>query len=237
MQESFADIKKFLDAQQVTLVAVSKSKTEAEIMNVYDQGQRIFGENKVAELIDKYEKLPKDIEWHLVGHLQTNKVKSVVPVATLIHSVDSWKLLEEIEKQSAMVQRITDVLIQVHVAEEETKFGLSINEARKVIADDRLMDFTNIRIRGLMCIASLTEKTEQIRKEFQSVKVLFDEVRLKLLTYPTISDISPSFALDVKFFDIISMGMSNDYKIAIEAGSTMVRIGSAIFEERMNYEL
>lgn len=232
MKESFTQIKKFLDAHQVALVAVSKTKPEDEIMMIYGQGQRIFGENRVSELLDKCEKLPKDIEWHLVGHLQTNKVKNIIPVVSLIHSVDSWKLLEQIEKHSAMSQRVTDVLIQIHIAQEETKSGLTIDEARKVIADDRLSDFTNLRIRGLMTIATLTDNVQQLRKEFQSVKLLFDEVRMKLLTAPSICDISRSLALNDNFFNILSMGMSNDYKIAIEEGSTMVRIGSRIFGER-----
>jgi pyridoxal phosphate enzyme (YggS family) len=232
MTESYIQIKKVLDAHEVTLVAVSKTKSIEEIMQVYDAGQRIFGENKVQELIDKQKNLPADILWHLVGHLQTNKVKLVIPVAALIHSVDSWKLLQEIEEESAKANLITDVLIQVHIAEEETKFGLMVNDARKLLADDKLGQFQNIRIRGLMGMATLINDEVQIRKEFQSLKTFFDEVRLKLMNVSVISDITPSPVLNNNDFTILSMGMSGDYKIAMEAGSNMVRIGTAIFGVR-----
>ncbi len=232
MEESFEQLSMFLNSKNVTLVAITKTKTPQQIMKVYDRGHRIFGENKVQELIEKYEPLPKDIEWHLVGHLQTNKVKTVVPLVTLIHSVDSWKLLEEIEKQSAHFNRITEILIQVHIAEEESKYGLTIEDARKLLADDHLADYSNVRIRGLMGIASLTKHQEQVRQEFKNLKVFFDEVRLKLMNVSSMSDITASWILALDTFNILSMGMSDDYKIAIEEGSNMVRIGRAIFGER-----
>ncbi len=181
MEESFEQLSMFLNSKNVTLVAITKTKTPQQIMKVYDRGHRIFGENKVQELIEKYEPLPKDIEWHLVGHLQTNKVKTVVPLVTLIHSVDSWKLLEEIEKQSAHFNRITEILIQVHIAEEESKYGLTIEDARKLLADDHLADYSNVSIRGLMGIASLTKHQEQLSEEFKMLNVFLDEVRSQLM--------------------------------------------------------
>lgn len=232
MKESFAEIKQFLDARQVTLVAVTKTTPPEEIEKVYGQGQRIFGENRVNEMLDKYEVMSKEIEWHLVGHLQTNKVKYIVPFVSLIHSVDSWKLLEEIEKHAKNQQRTIDILVEIHIATEETKFGLSVEEARKLLTNNSLEDFENVRIRGLMGIASLTRNQDQIKKEFQSLKTFYDEVRFKLINVSLMSDIMPSKALKIDDFNILSMGMSNDYKLAIEEGSNMVRIGSAIFGER-----
>lgn len=229
MKESYQEIKKYLDEHEVTLVAISKMKSPDEISQIYNSGQRIFGENKVHELLEKSEVLPYDIIWHLVGHLQTNKVKSILPKVSLIHSVDSWKLLQEIEKDSKKLERTASILIQVRIAEEETKYGLTIEDARKLLADDRLYQFESFRIRGLMGMATLTENKDQVRAEFRSLKVFYDEVKLKLITQPPISDITPSIALNAADFNILSMGMSNDYKIAVEEGSNMVRIGNAIF--------
>jgi pyridoxal phosphate enzyme (YggS family) len=180
-------------------------------------------------LLDKRTELPADIEWHLIGHLQTNKVKYIVPFISLIHSVDSMKLLEEIEKHSKSHARVTNVLIQIHIASEETKHGLSIEEARKLFTQESLEDFEHIRIRGLMGMATLTDNHELVRKEFRSLKTFYDEVRLKLINVSIMSDIFPSKVLNIDDFNILSMGMSNDYKIAIEEESNMVRLGSAIF--------
>lgn len=197
---------------------MSKTKTPVEILAVYNQGHRIFGENKVQELVSKYEALPKDIQWHLIGHLQTNKVKYVVPFVSMIQSVDSWKLLKEIDKEANKKNHNVNVLFQIHIATEETKFGLSYEEAEAIFSNPELKDLTGITISGLMGMASLTEDEQQIRNEFRGLKNFFERYRqlqgsnIKLQT--------------------LSMGMSSDYKLAIEEGSNMVRIGSAIFGER-----
>ncbi|HUM48416.1 MAG TPA: YggS family pyridoxal phosphate-dependent enzyme, partial [Chitinophagales bacterium] len=180
---------------------------------------RIFGENKVQELADKYEALPKDIVWHLVGHLQTNKVKYIAPFVSLIHSIDSWKLLEEVNKQAKKQERLMDVLLQIYIAQEDTKFGLSFEEARDLLHHKQLHTLENICIRGIMGISTFTDDLKQVRNEFKSLKTFFDAVQ-SLRS----SNFQP---------DILSMGMSGDYKIAIEEGSNMVRIGSAIFGNRM----
>jgi pyridoxal phosphate enzyme (YggS family) len=216
----YAEIKKFCDVKGIDLVAISKTKTLSEILAVYNQGQRIFGENKAQELVDKAQTLPKDIQWHLVGHLQTNKVKYIVQLVSLIHSIDSWKLLEEVNKQSAKLNCVVDVLLQIHIAKEETKFGLSYEEAKMILLNPELEQLMNVRIRGLMGMATLTEDEEQVRKEFRELKNFFEEMKLQI----------SKFTLQT-----LSMGMSSDYKIAVEEGSTMVRVGSAIFGER-NYE-
>ena len=236
MEQSFEQLKMFLNSRDVTLVAVTKTRIPQEVLKIYEQGHRVFGENKAQELAEKFEALPKDIEWHLIGHLQTNKVKIVIPLVTLIHSVDSWRLLDEIEKQSAQLNRITEILIQVHIAAEETKYGLSIEDARKMLADDHLEVYRNVRIRGLMGIASLTDNQDQVRQEFKRLKVFYDEVRLKLMNVSSMSDIATSWILALDTFNILSMGMSDDYQMAIEEGSTLVRIGRAIFGER-NYPI
>jgi pyridoxal phosphate enzyme (YggS family) len=217
---AYAEIKKFCDLKGVDLVAISKTKTPSEILAVYDQGQRVFGENKVQELIEKANSLPKDIQWHLVGHLQTNKVKHIVPLVSLIHSIDSWKLLQEVSKQSSKFNRVTDVLLQIHIAKEETKFGLSYQEARVILLKPELKKLTHVRIQGFMGMATLTENEEQIRKEFHELKNFLDEMKLQISNFK---------------LQTLSMGMSSDYKIAVEEGSTMVRVGSAIFGER-SYE-
>lgn len=207
----------------VTLVAISKTKPLEAIMEAYSTGHKIFGENKVQELTTKYEQLPKDIEWHLVGHLQTNKVKYIAPFVSLIHSVDSLSLLKEIDKQGKKNNRIIRCLLQVYIASEETKFGLSEDELNELIHSEELRSLANVSICGLMGMATFTEDTSRIRKEFNSLYHIFQ--RLKETWYANHPE-----------FKEISMGMSSDYRIAIEEGSTMVRIGSDIFGER-NYKL
>jgi pyridoxal phosphate enzyme (YggS family) len=231
MSTSYSEIKKYCDERGVSLVAVSKTKTPDEILEVHSQGQNIFGENKVQELITKYNLLPKEIEWHLVGHLQTNKVKYIAPFVSLIHSIDSWKLLEEVNGQAKNFNRLMDVLLQIHIAQEETKFGLSYAEAKMILLNPELQKLSQIRIRGLMGMATLTEDEGQIRKEFRALKNFFDE--MKQLQSSDLSDESES-SLRYDKLQTLSIGMSSDYKIAIEEGSTMVRIGSAIFGDR-NY--
>lgn len=207
----------------VTLVAISKTKPLEAIMEAYNSGIRIFGENKVQELTSKYEQLPKDIEWHLVGHLQTNKVKYIAPFVSLIHSVDSLSLLKEIDKQAKKNNRIIRCLLQVYIASEETKFGLSEEELNELVHSEELASLSNVSICGLMGMATFTDNTSQIRKEFNSLSLIFQRLKETL------------FANHQEFKEI-SMGMSSDYRIAIEEGSTMVRIGSDIFGER-NYKL
>jgi pyridoxal phosphate enzyme (YggS family) len=203
----------------VTLVAVSKTKPNEAILEAYEAGQRIFGENKVQEMVAKNEALPKDIQWHLIGHLQTNKVKYMASFVALIHGVDSLKLLKEINKQAAKHERVIDCLLQVHIAQEDTKFGFDAEELQAVLDDEALENLKNIKIVGLMGMATFTEDENQIRHEFESLKHLFD----------TQLAISKSSNVEAK---ICSMGMSNDYAIAIEAGSTMIRVGSKIFGGR-----
>ena len=205
--------------KRARLVAVSKTKPGLVILQLYEQGQRIFGENRVQELVEKYQELPKDIEWHLIGHLQTNKVKYIAPFVAMIHSVDSLKLLKEINKQALRQERVIEVLLQFHIAEEDTKFGLSLEEAQQLLASEEYASLTNIRIRGVMAMASFTDDRVQIRREFQTLKSIFDELKT-------------TYFQDQESFDEISMGMSGDYDIALEEGSTMVRIGSLIFGAR-----
>ncbi len=201
----------------VTLVAVSKTKPIEAIEEAYLAGQRHFGENKVQELVAKYEKLPKDINWHLIGHLQTNKVKYVAPFVHLIHAVDSEKLLIEIDKQAHKNNRIIDVLLQFHIAQEDTKFGLSMGECKLLLKNSR--SFLNTRIVGVMGMASFVDDENQIRNEFKTLRNIFSELKAEYFG-------------DVPYFSTISMGMSGDYSLAIEEGSTMVRVGSAIFGTR-----
>lgn len=199
---------------KVQLVAVSKTKPIEAIQELYNLGHRDFGENYVQELIEKQPKLPADINWHYIGHLQSNKVKYIAPFVYLIHGVDSLKLLKEINKQAEKSQRVIDCLLQVHIAQEETKFGLDENELDEIVRERS--NLKSVRIRGLMGMASFTEDTDKVRKEFSYLRKLFDK-------YTGISDMK---------FDILSMGMSSDYKIAIEEGSNMIRVGSLIFGER-----
>ena len=204
---------------QTKLIAVSKTKPNDAIQKMYDQGQRIFGENKVQELVNKYEALPKDIEWHLIGHLQTNKVKYIAPFVQLIHSVDSIKLLKEINKQAAKHDRVIDVLLQFHIAEEMTKFGLDMQEAEHLLSSNLFVDMKNIRVVGVMGMATFTNDTEQVRKEFRVLNHIFNQLK-------------NNYFENNHAFREISMGMSGDYSIAIEEGSTMVRIGSLLFGSR-----
>jgi hypothetical protein len=199
--------------KSVTLVAVSKTKPNAAIMEAYDAGHRVFGENKVQDMVAKSEELPSDIQWHMIGHLQTNKVKFIAPFVSLIHGVDSLKLIKEIDKRAAQNNRIIDCLLQIHIAEEETKFGLSDIEATQVLAYAKHLN--NVRIKGLMGMATNTRDESIVRNEFAGLKELF-------LKFQSVSE----------HLQIISMGMSTDYEIAIEQGSTMVRVGSAIFGQR-----
>lgn len=204
----------------VRLVAVSKFHPNEAIEEAYGAGQRIFGESKVQEMDAKHESLPKDIEWHFIGHLQTNKVKYIVPYVSLIHGIDSYKLLVEVNKQAAKVNRIVCCLLQLHIAQEETKFGFSFDECRDLLRAGKWNELKNVQICGLMGMASNTDNVEQIRKEFRSLHDFFQEVK------------SIWFA-DNDCFKELSMGMSHDYHEAIAAGSTMVRVGSKIFGERI----
>ncbi|MEO9893050.1 YggS family pyridoxal phosphate-dependent enzyme [Aurantibacter sp.] len=203
--------------ENVTLVAVSKTKPNEAIIEAYETGQRIFGENKVQEMVQKWEVLPKDIEWHMIGHLQRNKVKYMAEFVSLIHGVDSLRLLKEINKQAVKHNRIIDCLFQIHIAEEDTKFGLDQEEVEEIIISGELNKLENIRIVGLMGMATFTDNQSQVRKEFSTLKSIFNSLK------NTLPDIS-----------ILSMGMSGDYQLAIEEGSTMIRVGSSIFGSR-NY--
>ncbi|RPH33731.1 MAG: YggS family pyridoxal phosphate-dependent enzyme [Bacteroidales bacterium] len=205
----------------VTLVAISKTHPVEVVMEAYNAGQRIFGENKVQEMVSKFEAMPKNIEWHLVGHLQSNKVKYIAPFVSLIHSVDSLKLLNVINKEAEKIDRVIDCLFQIHIAEEETKFGLSAEELNELLSNPEFKQLKNIRIVGLMGMATFTDNAEHIRREFKSLKDLFKRIKE--------SDFSQN-----DYFKDLSMGMSSDYQIAIEEGSTMVRVGSSIFGNR-NY--
>ncbi|MBA4409054.1 MAG: YggS family pyridoxal phosphate-dependent enzyme [Odoribacter sp.] len=207
--------------EQVQLVAVSKTKPAILLMEAYSHGQRAFGENKVQELAWKYEELPKDIEWHLIGHLQTNKVKYMAHFVHLIQGADSFKLLKAIDAEAKKVNRIIPCLLQFHIAEEETKYGFSMDEAFEMLGSDEFGNLKNIRISGVMGMATYTDNLVQIRKEFAHLKTIFEKLK------------SEFFTLEPEFKEI-SMGMSGDYLIAVEEGSTMVRIGSTIFGER-NY--
>jgi PLP dependent protein len=204
-----------------TLIAVSKTHPPEVVLQAYEAGHKIFGENKVQELVAKYEVLPKDIQWHLIGHLQTNKVKYIAPFVHLIHSIDSLKLLQEVDKQAKKHNRIISCLIQVHVANEESKFGLAPVEVTEFLGSPTIKDLTSVRIIGLMGMATFTDNTEQIRDEFRTLKQLFDSLKSKDLGFNIV-------------MQELSMGMSGDYGIALEEGSTMVRVGSAIFGNR-NY--
>ncbi|WP_425237377.1 YggS family pyridoxal phosphate-dependent enzyme [Ulvibacterium sp.] len=199
----------------VTLVAVSKTKSISEIREAYDAGHIIFGENKIQEIIQKWESMPKDIQWHMIGHVQRNKVRYMAGFVSLIHGVDSIRLLGEIDKRAKQNNRVINCLLQIHIAEETTKFGLSADELNEIIHSDEFQKMKNIAIVGLMGMATFTDDTNQIRREFRFLKTLFDS------TKKIIPDIS-----------ILSMGMSGDYEIAIEEGSNMVRIGSSIFGAR-----
>lgn len=205
---------------EVTLIAVSKTKPVSMLMEAYDSGIRIFGENKVQEMCDKYEQMPKDIQWHMIGHLQRNKVKYIIDKAALIHSVDSLRLAETIQEEAAKHQVVMPILVEVNVAMEETKFGTSLAEAMELV--EQISHFPNIRIEGLMTIAPFVEDSEENRKYFRALKKLAVDINNK--------------NIDNVHVRILSMGMTNDYMVAIEEGATMVRVGTGIFGER-NYNI
>ncbi|GAB5418658.1 MAG: YggS family pyridoxal phosphate-dependent enzyme [Crocinitomicaceae bacterium] len=205
--------------ENVALVAVSKTKPVALIQEAYDEGQRIFGENRVQEMTEKYEQLPQDVQWHAIGHLQTNKVKYIAPFVAMIHAVDSMKLLKEINKQAKKNNRVIDCLLQFHIAEEESKYGLQLDTARDLLESEEFVEMQNVSIVGLMGMATFTDDTEKVREEFRTLENYFQVIKSHYFKFNDA-------------FEHISMGMSGDYPIAIEEGSTMVRIGSAIFGNR-----
>lgn len=215
--ENLSAVKESLGKCQ--LVAVSKTKPNEDLMEAYNAGQRALGENKVQELTDKADTLPKDIEWHMIGHLQRNKVKYIAPFVHLIHSVDSVRLLKEINKQGKKIDRVIPVLLQIHIAEEENKYGLDEQELHELLSSEAFKEMKNVEVQGLMGMATFTDDQEKIRREFKSLKKLFDKTAAQY----------NDEKLNLKE---LSMGMSGDYEIAIEEGSTMVRIGSKIFGER-----
>ena len=215
--ENYKSITEELKLSKTTLVAVSKTKPASDIENLYQLGQRDFGENYVQELVDKVTSLPKDIRWHFIGHLQSNKVKYIAPFVYLIHGVDSFSLLKEINKQAAKCNRVIDCLVQIHIAQEETKFGFDESEIDQLF-NVNLSELKNIRIVGMMGMASFSDNQEKVRAEFRKLKSLFDKYALMSIANCQLS--------------IISMGMSGDYKMAITEGSTMVRIGSLLFGSR-----
>lgn len=206
---------------KVTLVAVSKTKPVSDLQEAYDAGQRIFGENHALEMRDKHEALPADIQWHFIGHLQTNKIKYIIPFVSLIHSIDSENLLEAVNKESQKHNRITNCLLQFHIANEETKFGLSLDEAKAILESDSFHKMENVSICGVMGMATFTDDEKEIHDEFRHLKQIFDILK-------------QDYFIDQPQFKEISMGMSEDYPIAIEEGATLVRVGSKIFGAR-NY--
>lgn len=219
IQNNLNNIKQSLP-EHVTLVAVSKTKPISDLMEAYNIGQRIFGENKIQEMVEKYKEMPKDIKWHMIGHVQRNKVKYMAEFVSLIHGVESFKLLKEINKQAKKHDRVIDCLLQIKIAEEDSKFGMTPQDASTILQSEDFSTLKNIKITGVMGMATFTNNTLQIEKEFKLLKTVFDE--LKLLN-------STNCKLET-----ISMGMSGDYNLAIECGSTMVRVGSSIFGSR-NY--
>ena len=220
IRENLAQLKESLP-EGVKLVAVSKTKPIEDIKAAYDAGHKIFGENKAQEMINKQPELPEDIEWHFIGHLQSNKVKYLAPFVSMIHSVDRKKILKEINKEAKKNDRVIDCLLQFHIAEEESKFGLSMDEAREMIESEAFQEYANVKIRGVMGMATFTDDTDQVRREFKELKKIFDRLQTEYF--------------DNESFTEISMGMSGDYPIAIEEGSTIVRVGSKIFGAR-NYQ-
>ncbi len=203
--------------ENVSLVAVSKTKPIADLQEAYDAGQRVFGENKIQEMVGKYEELPKDIKWHMIGHLQRNKVKYMAHFVDLIHGVDSLKTLKEIDKQAKKHNRVISCLLQARIAKEETKFGLPFDEIRSILESEEYTSLTNVKVEGLMGMATFTNDQSQLKQEFDSLQKLFDELKVR----------NPQF-------ETLSMGMSGDYLLAISCGSTMIRVGSSIFGAR-NY--
>lgn len=217
--QNFETIRAELKRHNTHLIAVSKTKPVEAITELYGAGQRDFGENKVQEMIAKYEQLPKDIRWHLIGHLQTNKVKFIAPFVHLIHSVDSLKLLTEVNKQAVKSGRVIDCLLQIYIANEDTKFGLSFEEAEPLLSSHEYLQLTNVRICGLMGMATNTDNEAQIEREFASLKKFHEQLKQKHFS-------------DKPYFKELSMGMSSDYQLALKHGATMVRIGSVLFGER-----
>jgi len=217
--KDYLEIKKSLQEKNVKLVAVSKTKPIEAIQKFYDLGQRIFGENRAREMQTKHQALPKDIEWHMIGHMQSNKVKYIAPFVSLIHSIDSLSLLEEVNKKAVLNDRIIKVLLQIHIAQEESKYGFDLNEIKALLETAILSKLKNIEITGLMTMASYTTDQNQIKEEFQLFKSYFDELKR-------------TYFSDQSSFSTLSMGMSGDYKIAIEEGANMVRIGSLLFGNR-----
>ena len=201
--------------EEVVLVAVSKTKPIADLQEAYEAGQRVFGENKIQEMTQKWETMAKDIQWHMIGHVQRNKVKYMAEFVSLIHGVDTFKLLKEIDKQAKKHDRVIDCLLQMHIAEEDTKFGLNENELNEIVASEAFEQLENIKVVGLMGMATFTSDTQQIRREFNQLRSIYNSLEKKIESLNT-----------------LSMGMSGDYQIAIEEGSTMVRIGSSIFGAR-----
>ena len=207
----------------VTLIAVSKTKPVSDLQEAYDAGQCIFGENKALEMRDKHQVLPDDIQWHFIGHLQTNKIKYIAPFVTLIHAIDSLSLLEAVNKEAVKNNRVIDCLLQFHIAQEDTKFGLDMEEAKTLLESDSFKDLKNVNIVGVMGMATFTDDSAQVRTEFKNLKNIFDTLK-------------ENYFADKDSFKEISMGMSDDYPIAIEEGATMVRVGSKIFGAR-NYNI
>ena len=218
VKENLEKIRKTVP-EGVVLVAVSKTKPVEDVQEAYDAGQRVFGENHALEMRDKHEVLPKDIDWHFIGHLQTNKIKYIISYVKLIHSIDTFNLLQAVNKEAVKHNVVVDCLLQFHIAEEETKFGLDIDEANEILQSDEYKSMKNVRICGVMGMATNTDDMVQVRKEFKHLKEIFNTLKSK-------------YFADCEWFKEISMGMSHDYPIAIEEGSTMVRVGSKIFGER-----
>ena len=220
IKENLQNIKATLP-ENVTLVAVSKTKPIADLQEAYDAGQRIFGENKIQEMVDKYDVLPKDIQWHMIGHLQSNKVKYMAHFVDLIHGVDKFKTLKVINKEAKKHDRIINCLLQIKIAEEDSKFGLSFSDAETILKSSELVELENINIVGFMGMASFTDDENQLNNEFSSLKNFFD-IHQENTSKPNVS------------ISVLSMGMSGDYSIAIKNGSNMIRVGSSIFGQR-NY--
>jgi pyridoxal phosphate enzyme (YggS family) len=216
ISENLQNIKSSLP-EHVSLVAVSKTKPVSDLMEAYHSGQRIFGENKIQEMVEKHAQMPKDIHWHMIGHVQRNKVKYMAPFVSLIHGIENFKVLKEVEKQAAKHNRVIDCLLQIKIAEEDSKFGMSANEAKTILTSDTFKELKHINVIGVMGMATFTDNQDQIKTEFERLRNTFNDLKL----------IKPNL-------EIISMGMSGDYKLAITCGSNMVRIGSSIFGER-NY--
>tara|TARA_Y100001934_G_scaffold266940_1_gene347008 strand:+ start:297 stop:959 length:663 start_codon:yes stop_codon:yes gene_type:complete len=215
--KNLVQIKAGLPAE-VQLVAVSKTKPKAAIQEAYEAGQRIFGENRIQEMCDKAEALPKDIEWHMIGHVQDNKIKYMAPFVSLVHGMDKEKRIKTLNKEASKVDRCIDCLVQIHIAEEDSKFGFDYDEAQALFSKDLESLYPNIRICGLMGMATFTDNQDQVRKEFRGLSQFFHQLKQELF--------------EKDYFKVLSMGMSGDYKIAMEEGSTMVRIGSSIFGAR-----